>query len=510
MDTLHNNIVITEQFIQIYDRDIIQFFYKNTHIDLQTCIHFIMELIQNITSNFDTNVNSNNIQKLYSLIENKYNEQRHSIQILDTSLKNMDKNISTMQTDDFTRLHDKLMQNNTEVIDKLSLILQNNILNLEKQYVNIQLNNSSNFEKNIKHIFQDILPISQDKNFTLIENCIKTHSSNIQKDIQLCLSNNINQIQNIQNIHSIIDNNFTKLIHNINKPITDIIDTYYSKTFNDLQYLKQEFYNLKNTQENTSKLITEFFNKYKYNSCVKGNISENQLYYIIQSILPHDELIRVSSSTATCDIRLNRKNINKPSILFENKDYHSSVTTDEVHKFERDLQIQQLHGIFISHNSPITFKEEFQIDINNNIIHVYLPNANYDVYKIKTAIDIIDQLSEKIKHIQQFNTNNSQQLFINTQDLEELTHEYQTFVTQKNNIQQNIKTMFKQLNENIDNIQFPKIKNLLNKMGKQIQEETFLCPYKECNFKGKSKTSLNSHLRFCKCKNKDIVEFIPS
>jgi ligand-binding sensor domain-containing protein len=57
-----------------------------------------------------------------------------------------------------------------------------------------------------------------------------------------------------------------------------------------------------------------------------------------------------------------RKNKDKPTILFENKDYNRNVSTDEILKFERDIQKQQHHGIFISQKTPITFKDNFQID----------------------------------------------------------------------------------------------------------------------------------------------------
>jgi hypothetical protein len=113
--------------------------------------------------------------------------------------------------------------------------------------------------------------------------------------------------------------------------------------------------------------------------------------------MPSDEVIRVSHDTATCDFRVNRKDTTKPSILFESKNYKNrSTNTEEVKKFERDLQMQKIHGILVSQDSPITYKDNFQIDIINGLIHVYIPNANYEVEKIKIAVDIIDNLSLKL------------------------------------------------------------------------------------------------------------------
>ena len=53
--------------------------------------------------------------------------------------------------------------------------------------------------------------------------------------------------------------------------------------------------------------------------------------------MPSDEIIKVNSDTATCDLKVNRMDKSKPSILFENKDYSRSVTTDEIKKFDLAL-----------------------------------------------------------------------------------------------------------------------------------------------------------------------------
>jgi hypothetical protein len=93
-----------------------------------------------------------------------------------------------------------------------------------------------------------------------------------------------------------------------------------------------------NEQQNLTNNLNEFLNKYKNNSSIKGSVSENELYYILQSLMPCDELLNVSSFSQCCDFKINRKDTNKPSILFENKDYNSTVSTDEVVKFERDIK----------------------------------------------------------------------------------------------------------------------------------------------------------------------------
>jgi hypothetical protein len=202
--------------------------------------------------------------------------------------------------------------------------------------------------------------------------------------------------------------------------------------------------------------------------------------------MPHDELLNVSSDTASCDFKVNRKNKEKPTILFENKDYGRNVTTDEVKKFERDLQQQKTHGIFISQKTPITFKESFQIDIIDGLIHLYIPNANYDVDKLKTAIDIIDNLSSKLQFIQH---NKDDGFVINQEDIAEIADEYRIFGIQKIAMQETIRTNNKQLLDKLEEIQLPKIKKLLMKMGNIENDNDFKCTV--CNiWCGKNKASL--------------------
>ena len=66
--------------------------------------------------------------------------------------------------------------------------------------------------------------------------------------------------------------------------------------------------------------------------------------------------------SASCDFLLKREN--KPTILFENKDYSRNANPEEVKKFIRDINERNQHGIFLSQNSGITTKHNFQIEFH--------------------------------------------------------------------------------------------------------------------------------------------------
>jgi hypothetical protein len=219
--------------------------------------------------------------------------------------------------------------------------------------------------------------------------------------------------------------------------------------------------------------------------------------------MPSDEIVKVGSDTATCDFKVNRIDKNRPTILFENKDYSRSVTSEEIKKFERDLQLQKNHGIFVSQKSPITFKQNFQIDIINGLIHIYIPNAEYDANKIKIAVDIIDNLSSKLQTI---SNTNEDEYSVSKEDMEDIIDEYRVFVSQKLQIIELIKNMNKQLLDKMEEIQLPKLKKLFINIGNIENDNEFKCAF--CNtWSGKNKASLAAHVRNCKSnpKNNDSL-----
>jgi hypothetical protein len=342
-------------------------------------------------------------------------------------------------------------------------------------------------------LVNDIIPKSQEKNYLQIENCIKSFCSSITKDTTRLLELNTKDDSNIDDIIDNIDTQFSKMITSIQQPIFSFIQSSEERTNTGIQQVKDHLSIHQNNQTKLTTELNDFLNKYKNNSSSKGGVSEAELYYMLQSVMPSDEIIKVSSDTASCDFKVIRMDKSKPTILFENKDYSRSVTTDEVKKFERDLQVQKIHGIFISQKSPITFKNQFQIDIINGLIHIYIPNTEYDTNKIKIAVDIVDSLSIKLYAL----SNTSNEYSISKDDIDEILEEYKFFITQKLQMIETIRSVTKQLIDKMEDIQLPKLKKLFIKIGNIENDNDFKCTL--CNsWSGKNKASLGAHIRNCK------------
>lgn len=461
-----------EQII-VSDPIIISFYKENPNLNFITMNHIFIDILKGLSTNLNDTITNN--------VNNK---------ILNT-LSDLTKDVNTFKQDVSNKLH----ETKKDYIDSIKLILENNTMNTNDKIQNILDKNTEAIVSKTSSIVNEAVPKHNDTFINHIDNTIQKLHESINQDTNKLIENINKDEQNIHEFVNNIDNKFNNMIVSLQQPIFSFIQSNEDRTSTNIQQIRDKLISQQTSQESLNHNLTEFLNKYKHNSSSKGNISESELYSILQHIFPSDEIIDCSSDTATCDYRVNRLNPNKPAILFENKDYSRSVTTDEIKKFERDLKQQHLHGIFISHKSNITFKEPFQIDIIDNLIHIYLPNAEYNIEKIRIAVEIIDTLSTKlinIKNVQEDKTVN-----INKSDIDDLVELFNDFNNQKTSIIESIKTSNKQILEKIEGLQLTAIKKILNKNGFLQNDDDFKCKY--CNaFSGKNKASLGAHIRSCK------------
>jgi hypothetical protein len=442
--------------------------------------HIFIDILKSLSSNLSNTINSTINSKVLSMVTDIHT------------------NLNTTRSDIII----KLGESKKEYIEDIKTILQNNSLTTNEKISSLIERNNDNLLAKTTLIVNDVIPKSQDKNYIQIENCIKTFCSTITQDTTKLLALNNKDESHVDLIIKDIESQFSKMISTIQQPIFSFIQSSEERTNSGIQNVKDNLITQQSVNQKLTSELNDFLNKYKNNSSTKGNVSEAELYFILQSLMPSDEIIKVNSDTATCDLKVNRMDKSKPTILFENKDYSRSVTTDEIKKFERDLQTQKLHGIFISQKSPITYKQNFQIDIINGLIHIYIPNCEYDANKLKIAIDIIDNLALKLKLLE---STNEDEYSVSKEDMEDIIEEYRNFGMQKLQMMDTIKSVTKQLIDKMEEIQLPKLKKLFMKLGNIENDNDFKCTFCNC-WSGRNKASLAAHIRGCKFnpKNKEI------
>jgi len=459
--------------IVVKDQTIIAFYKENPNLNFISMNHIFIDILKNLSTNLN--------ETLTSTINHK---------ILST-LTDLSKDISGFKQDVSTKLH----ETKKEYIENVRLILENNTMNANEKIQNILEKNNESILSKTTLVINEVVPKHNDKFFGLIDISIKSLYDSINADTNKLIENINKDDKNISEFVNNIDTKFNNMITGLQQPIFSFIQSSEERTTNNVQQIRDKLVAQQMSQDNLNNDMHEFLNKYKHNSSSKGNVSESELYSILQVIFPSDEIIDCSNESATCDYKVNRLNQSRPSILFENKDYSRSVTTEEIKKFERDLKQQRIHGIFISHKSNITYKEPFQIDIIDNLIHVYLPNTDYSVEKIRIAVEIIDSLATKLNYLKFSQSETT--INITKEDIDELIEVFNDFNAQKISLIDAIKTSNKLILDKIENMQLNSVKKILNKNGFFQMDDDFKC--KHCNtFAGKNKASLGAHIRNCK------------
>jgi len=474
--------------IIVSDKEIIAFYRDNSNLNFVSMNHIFIDILKSLSSDLSNTVSNSINAKILAMV------------------MDVRSHLNTVQSTIVGKFNDSFKA----YIEDIKTILTNNSLtNNEKIGALIEKSNDSLLAKT-SLIINDVVPKSNDKNYLQIEKCMDTFSRAISHDTAriIELSSKDKDVNHSDAIIKDIEAQFSKMVTGIQQPIFSFIQSSEERTFSSIQHIKDSLTTHQVGNEKLHTDMSEFLNKYNNNSSSKGNVSEAELYYMLQSILPSDEIIKVNTETASCDLRVNRMDPSKPSILFENKDYVRSVPTDEVKKFERDLRIQNSHGVFISQKSPITFKGNFQIDVINGLIHIYIPNANHDANKLKIAIDIIDNLSSRLETVE---SSKPEDVSLCKEKFDDIVEEYKAFALQKSQMIEMIKLVTKQLVDKMEEIQLPKIRKIFIKSGGSEEDIEHKCPF--CvTWSGKNKASLSAHTRNCKLnpKNKDIDAIIIS
>jgi hypothetical protein len=458
--------------IIVKDKYIIDFYGENKNLDFITMNHILIDILKKLSTNLNETILDNMNSKILS------------------ELNELNKEVINNKHELYTKMTDI----KKDYLEDIKIVLMNNSLtNSEKINAVLEKNNDSIITKT-NLILNDIVPKTQEKYYGQIESTFKNLHTMFSLETHKLIENVNKDDKAIQDFISNIDNQFTKMTSNLQQPIFNFIQSSEERTQNNIQQIKEKLSEQQSSYNSLTGEFQQFFNKYKYNSSEKGNISEKELYMILQEIFPHDEILDCRSKTSACDYRVNR--LSKSSILFENKDYIDNVPKSEIEKFEKDLSLQKQHGIFVSQKSPITHKNNFQVDIIDGIIHVYIPKANYNLDKIKIAVDLIDGLSKGLDTIN--NCKKDDLIHINKEEIDELLESYNEFNKQKTNLINLCKINNKQILDGLEELNNTKIKNLLRKKGLlNSDEDEFKCTM--CNnFVGKNRGSLSAHVRGCK------------
>ena len=378
-----------------------------------------------------------------------------------------------------------------------------NIVEVNRAFIEIMKSLSTDMAKTFQNTKLGEITSALDSVKSRINKGFELTKKEIQDEVRRTISSSfVSQSQEFtsqtKEINSILERNSTSIAEKVatkqkeeslnalstqvQQPLMDV----FKKMSDDLLLQRKD-------GEKLSAELWDFLNKYKHSSSTKGAVSENMLCDLLNSILPADEVVDCTGLTASGDFMVNRKDTSLPRFIVENKDYTRKATTTEVVKFERDVQEQKCHGIFLSQSSEITFKDPYQVDLIDGFIHVYVPNVNFEASKVKTAIDIIDNLSKGIELVERSN-GEGVDVTITQSELDLVVAEYKTFLEDRNQAIESAKATLNIIEESFS---FPSLYSMLKRLGKISMTDDLTCKF--CSiFTGRNKSALAAHQRRCK------------
>jgi len=255
--------------------------------------------------------------------------------------------------------------------------------------------------------------------------------------------------------------------------------------------------NMNSHQFNQNKIITEIGDlifKSRSNSPSNSDNNNHQLSVVFSKIFNTSEIIQLKEFDSQLFLM---KRFQKPKIMIENKDCEYNIGAEDIASFMKIIEEKNSHGIFISQQSGFSSKPNYHIDYNRGNIIVFIHNCEYSHEKIKIAVDIIDNLSIKLKEFNNLNDDNT----IPKSILDDINKEYQLFISQKEAVINVYKDCQKKVLSQIDEIRFPCLEKYLStKYTNPIQKQGFKCELCKC-FNANNLKALAAHKRGCARKN---------
>ncbi|MEO9258021.1 MAG: hypothetical protein ABI207_06540 [Crocinitomicaceae bacterium] len=511
------------------NKRIIEFFNRNVDIDFDVFMLKNIDFYEYVLSSIKEN---NTAQILpYILSQNQLlNEMFKNIEIVKDNKISLLNEVEKIRNDGCNNTKDiqnMILQNNVEYTRKTKEMLcdlEKSMNSSEESYYKDIINNfdkrliennnslmsstketilsiNSNSNKDIQSLTKDI-EIITNKSFNEIKDQIDIIKEKSPKEfesyfdkIRLELKNYSNEfVKNdseiMKKIQEIITNEFNNVKNNVDNKTKNHIDNLHHNISDVFNNFKVNFNEMSNAIDETKSSVNNISNIFLHkNSSNKGKVSENVLEVLLCKRFPTYIVQRTSSDSHAGDFIL--KTEGKPDILLENKEYDRNVNTEEIIKFYRDINENNMCGILVSQNSGISTKPNFSVEFkeNNNIL-LYIHNCNYNMDTIQQAIDVIYSFHEF-----SLANNNIEKNYIDQNKLNHIKQDYMTFIKNRSDIVSSLNIAIK-IAKKID---MDSIKSIIEQSAlKDISPSSTVCTYEIsdgvfCNQFFATEQSLSAH-----------------
>ena len=462
----------TEFSLTVSSAKVHEFYTRHPNLDITQMNEVFCDILENLVDNLDNTMNSSIRSEILSTLK----DQNLKISELKGELKSMENSISNNLMVKFVDLKRDYIE------DVKNIVHINNSDNTEKLTAYLEKQNQELLSKT-GMIINEV--VGKDENSKVISQMLDSFKADLTTETKRLLETSVDS-SSITNFISNFDTKCSSLFQSLNTPLYTCISASEERIQNNLSAIK----NASTSNEKVFDELGQYLSRFSQNSSIKGAVSERQLEDVLTKLYPSAEIIDTSAQSGSGDLILKRPN--KVEILLENKCYAKSLNAQEVEKFCKDANSLRKHGIFLSQTSGIVSKENFQIDIHNGLVLVYLHFVNYDSSKIQTAVNIIDHFSSKLDIVHGEHDNNS----ISSEILESINFEFQSFLSKKENIIASTKENQRKLISQLEELTLMSLEKYLSSKF-AFTKRGFTCEICD-NWTGPTKKSLSAHMRACK------------
>ena len=460
---------MSTEILTISSARVHEFYTRHPNLDINRMNELFCDVIESLIDDMDTT-------SIRTEILSTLREQNSKISELKGELKSMENSISNNLTVKFVDLKRDYIE------DVKNIVHLSSSDNNEKLTAYLNKENENLLSKT-EMIIKEIA--GKDENSKVISQMLDSFKADLTTETKRLLETSVDS-SSITNFVSNFDTKCSSLFQSLNTPLYTCISATEERIQNNLSAIK----NASTSNEKVFDELGQYLQRFNNNSSVKGAVSERQLEDVLTKLYPSAEIVDTSAQSGSGDLILKRQN--RVDVLLENKCYSRNLNNQEVDKFQKDTNSLRMHGIFLSETSGIVSKENFQIDINNGLILVYLHFVNYDSSKIQTAINIIDHFSSKLDVVHGEHDENS----ISSEILESINYEFQSFLSKKDNIIASTKESQRKLITQLEELTLMSLEKYLSTRF-AFTKKGFTCEICD-NWTGPTKKSLSAHMRACK------------
>lgn len=481
--------------IETTNNRICYFYKQNPQLNFEAVNLFFVDIFEKILTDMNNTMNST----IQSQILTSIYDNNHNINDIKSAIINLKESISNNNNENYINLISKINDLKRDYIEEVKMLIQSN--NYEKIGPLIEKNNNILIDKT-SIILNELIPKNQAQHYSKLQESINGFYKTLSEDSKTLLksidNNSIKEFINNFEIKSSL------MLQNVQQPICTYITNSEEHINNNINTLKEHNTTNQVTFQKIISELNEIMNKFHNDENNKTQSQQNyvdkhlskvltKMYNSAEFLLQNTGLPNDTTSSSIL-----MKRMRKSNIFIQSKDETENVCTDDVNLFLQYAEEHNYNGIFLSQSSGISNKKNYQIEFHNNSIIVYVHNVEYSPTKIEAAIDIIDNLSMKLR---QFKNANDDDCTIPKDILDTINNEYQLFISQKNALFEVFKESQKKVFAQIDEIRFPSLDKFLStKYAAPIQKPGLKCDLCKL-FNANNLKALAAHKRGCARKN---------